>query len=99
MMKITPENVGFYIFPNHKNDGDLETLLLSHIDKENKIIQCFDGYKDCTKRNIDDKAKLYAYTTLELNQKPEEYIKNLTINDDFNDLKTKLQNLFKEQNK
>jgi len=92
----TPKNVGFYIFPNHEDNGDLETLLLSNIG-ENKIINCFDTYKNCVDKEIDNKAKLYAYTTLELNQKPEEYIKNLGIGENFNDLKTKLQNLFKEE--
>jgi len=99
MNNIALENVEFYIFPNHKDNGDLEALLLSSIDSENKIIQCFDTYKNCVEKEIDNKAKLYAYTTLELNQKPEEYIKNLSIDDNFNELKTKLQNLFKEENR
>jgi len=98
MNSIAPEDVEFYIFPNHKDDGDLETLLLSNIG-DNKIINCFDTYKNCVDKKIDNKAKLYAYTTLELNQKPEEYIKNLSIGDNFNELKTKLQNLFKEENR
>ena len=93
------DSVDFYIFPNHKDNGDLETLLLSHIDKENKIIKCFDIYKECVdeavRKDIDNKAKLYAYTTLEHNQRPEEYIKELDITTDFDDLKTKLQTLFK----
>ena len=84
----------YYIFPNHKDNGDLETLLLSSI-SENKIIKCFDKYKKCVEKDIDNKAKFYAYTTLEHNQKPEEYIETLdTSVSDFTKLKQKLQNLF-----
>ena len=100
-MKALPniDQVPFYIFPNHQDGGDLETLLLSHVPKENKIIKCFDAYKTCikevcTNKNIDNKAKLYAYTTLEHDKKPEEYIRDLELGDDFNILKQKLQNLF-----
>jgi len=92
------DSVDFYIFPNHKDNGDLETLLLSHIEEDNKIIKCFDEYKTCVdetvEKEIDNKAKLYAYTTLEHNQRPEEYIKDLTIGTEFDDLKQKLQTLF-----
>ncbi len=94
MTGLTPENVEFYIFPNHKDNGDLETLLLSDIDAENKIIRCFEAYKICVKKDIDNKAKLYAYTTLEHDKRPEEYIKELNINDNFTDLKQKLKTLF-----
>jgi hypothetical protein len=97
--QLTPltksQDIGFYIFPNHKDDGDLETLLLSNLDKENKILKCFDQYEKCVEKDVDNKAKLYAYTTLELNQRPENYIETLDIKDDFNDLKQKLINLFK----
>jgi hypothetical protein len=91
--------VEFYIFPNHKDNGDLETLLLSGI--TNKIIECFEEYKSCikiyNKKNIDNKAKLYAYTTLEFNQKPDEYIKGLITNNTiFKELKIKLKALFNE---
>ena len=96
MIKETKDkDVDFYIFPNHKDNGDLETLLFSNIDKENKIIKCFDDYKSCVNKDIDNKAKLYAYTTLELNQRPEEYIKTLDLKNDFDELKEKLTNLFK----
>jgi len=89
------KGVDFYIFPNHKDDGDLETLLLSKINKENKIIKCFDNYKKCLEKDINNKAKLYAYTTLEHNKRPEDYIKTLDLKNDFNELKQKLINLFK----
>jgi hypothetical protein len=92
------DSVDFYIFPNHKDNGDLETLLLSRIDEDNKIIKCFDVYKECVEKEIDNKAKLYAYTTLEHNQRPEEYIKELDITTEFDDLKQKLQTLFEGTN-
>jgi hypothetical protein len=92
--------IGFYIFPNHNDNGDLETLLLSGI-PNNEIIECFEKYKSCVKiynkKDIDNKSKLYAYTTLEFNQKPYEYIKSLNTNNTvFNQLKTKLKDLFNE---
>ncbi len=95
MEELTKTNkVPFYIFPNHKDNGDLETLLLSHVNEENEIIKCFDAYKTCVKKDIDNKAKLYAYTTLEHNKKPEQYIEELDVGTDFNHLKQKLQTLF-----
>ena len=100
MTALTQTNqVPFYIFPNHKNDGDLETLLLSDINEDNQIIKCFDEYKVCVNKavakNIDNKAKLYAYTTLEHNKRPEQYIQELTLGNNFDELKQKLQTLFK----
>ena len=95
MGALTETNqVPFYIFPNHQDNGDLETLLLSHIDGENEIIKCFDTYKTCVNKDIDNKAKLYAYTTLEHDKRPEQYIKDLTLGNNFDDLKQKLQTLF-----
>ncbi len=92
------DSVEFYIFPNHKDNGDLETLLLSHVNVENEIIKCFDAYTTCAKEykdvDIDNKAKLYAYTTLEHDKRPEQYIKELTLGNNFDTLKQKLQTLF-----
>ncbi len=90
------KNIKFYILPNHKDDGDLETLLLSKITNGNKILKCFDNYKQCVEKNIGNKAKLYAYTTLEHDKKPEKYIETLDLKDDFDELKQKLKNLFEE---
>jgi len=90
----TQERVDFFIFPNNDDDGDLETLLLSHIDSSNKIIRCFDAYKECVGKEINNKAKLYAYTTLEHDKRPEEYIETLDMPESFTALTTKLQNLF-----
>jgi hypothetical protein len=94
MESLTKGNLEFYIFPNHKDNGDLETLLLSNIDKENSIIKCFDEYQRCVNKDIDSKAKLYAYTTLQCHKKPEEYIETLDKLTNFDTLKQKLQNLF-----
>jgi len=95
MRRLTKDkDINFYIFPNHKDDGNLETLLLSKIEIENKILKCFDDYKQCVEKDIDNKAKLYAYTTLEFDLKPEEYIKTLDLKNDFDELKQKLTNLF-----
>ena len=91
---IESKNIEFYILPNHENNGDLETLLLSKIDSPNKTLKCFDNYKNCIDKDIDNKAKLYAYTTVEHNKKPEEYIKRLNLKNDFDELKQKLKNLF-----
>ena len=66
--------------------------------KRNETIKCFDKYKKCVKKDIDNKAKLYAYTDIEHNKKPEEYIEILNIDENFKILKQKLQNLFKEGN-
>jgi hypothetical protein len=95
---IGDKNIDFFIFPNNRDDGDLEDLLLSNIDKENKIIKCFDEYKKCVDKKIDNKAKLYAYTTLQHNKKPEEYIETWDLNENFDTLKQKLKKLFNDTN-
>jgi len=93
--KIGNKPVDYYIFPNHQNNGDLESLILEMIG-DDKIIDCFDTYKKCVGQEIGNKAKLYAYTTLQHGKKPEKYIEDdLDINDTvFNGLKSKLQNVF-----
>ncbi|EJB34210.1 hypothetical protein HPNQ4076_0455 [Helicobacter pylori NQ4076] len=56
-----------FLFPNNKDDGDLETLLLK-IANHKEFINCFEGYLDCIKKtehykpikNI-RKNKWYAY--------------------------------------
>ncbi len=94
----TTNQVPFYIFPNHRDNGDLETLLLSLVNEENKIIKCFDTYVTCVDKDINNKAKLYAYTTLEHDKRPEQYIQELTLRNDFDDLKERLQTLFEGTN-
>ncbi|GHP85012.1 hypothetical protein VN1202_03220 [Helicobacter pylori] len=63
--KITEEQI--FLFPNNKDDGDLETLLLE-IAKHDEFLKCFEGYLECIKskehykpiKNI-SKSKWYAY--------------------------------------
>ena len=88
------EQVPYYIFPNHQDSGDLETLILSCIEENNQIITCFDSYETCVGQNIGNKAKLYAYTTLEHNKRPEQYIQELTLGHEFDELRERLINLF-----
>ncbi|MEA1955076.1 MAG: DUF3226 domain-containing protein [Campylobacterota bacterium] len=65
--QIDESNISYFLTPNNKDLGDLETLLLSTI-KENNIVQCFDDYKKCllSKEEIHPKAlnkgQIYAYT-------------------------------------
>ena len=55
-------------FANNSDSGNLETLLLSTLDKNNSVLNCFDKYSECLKEKEDifekalDKAKLHAYT-------------------------------------
>jgi len=67
--EIEPSKIECFLTPNHKDVGDLETLLLSTLDKENiPQLKCFKAYKDCLNKHIDtttkamDKAELHAYT-------------------------------------
>ena len=67
--EIDKSKIEYFLTPNNKDVGDLETLLLSTLNKE-KIpqLQCFQTYKDCLNKHIDiktkamDKAELYSYT-------------------------------------
>jgi 5S rRNA maturation endonuclease (ribonuclease M5) len=102
--RISDRDIDYYILPNHQDSGDLETLILQMIEN-NTIFNCFDTYKKCIETDyldckIDNKAKLYAYATIEHNKRPEKYIEeDLDIeHPNFNELKQKLQKLFKEQN-
>ena len=65
--QINKEKVEYFLTPNNKDNGDLETLLLSTL-KDNNIIKCFDDYEKCLKQDNDihpkaiNKGKVYAYT-------------------------------------
>ena len=65
--KIDKPKISYFLTPNNKDKGDLETLLLSTI-KDNNIVKCFNSYKECLeeKENIHQKAlnkgQVYAYT-------------------------------------
>lgn len=57
-----------FLFPNNKDDGDLETLLEKIINPNHKgLLECFENYEDCitSKDSIyetpNTKAKMYAY--------------------------------------
>lgn len=50
-----------FLFPNDKDNGNLETLY-AKIATNAKFIGCFEKYKDCIgKKNLSDKSKLFAY--------------------------------------
>jgi len=56
-----------FLFPNDKDNGNLETLLCEIVNpKHKKILECFDGFRDCISVNPDyrlpdDKTKMYVY--------------------------------------
>lgn len=59
--------IGIFLFPNNKDTGNLETLL-EKIAKKPELIECFDCYVKCIEskekgasKNIDKKARIYAY--------------------------------------
>ncbi|WQR72205.1 hypothetical protein KVC91_01840 [Helicobacter pylori] len=65
--KQTISEEQIFLFPNNRDDGDLETLLLK-IAKHDEFLKCFEGYLECIKskehykpiKNI-RKNMLYAY--------------------------------------
>jgi len=66
---IDKAKIEIFLTPNNKDLGDLETLLLSTLDKENiPQLQCFQDYKSCLNEHINidtkaiDKGELYSYT-------------------------------------
>ena len=59
-----------FLFPNNKDDGDLETLLEESINlKHKKLLECFENYEKCIRENNpgnlyqtpNRKSKMYAY--------------------------------------
>ncbi|MGN8384453.1 DUF3226 domain-containing protein [Helicobacter pylori] len=68
--KQTISEEQIFLFPNNRDDGDLETLLLK-IAKHDEFLKCFEGYLECIKskehykpiKNI-RKNMLYAYLEL-----------------------------------
>lgn len=64
---IESSKVTYFLTPNNKDLGDLETLLLSSVQKNN-IVQCFADYKKCLTDAQDiyekalSKGQVYAYT-------------------------------------
>ncbi len=82
---INNKSIDFFLLPNNEDKGDLESLLLSTL-PNNIILKCFDTYIECLKQDninitsINDKSRLFAYTTLSFNQKPKESFENFDFN-------------------
>lgn len=64
------DTIGVFLFPNNKDSGELETLLID-IAKQPQFVECFDNYVECVKskdidninvvNNINKKSKMFAY--------------------------------------
>ena len=59
--------IDIFLFPNNKDKGELETLLID-IAKLPQFVECFDSYVKCVKskdinavNNINKKSKMFAY--------------------------------------
>ena len=76
MPLLADKNIPLFLLPDDVSSGELETLMLSTVD-EHVVLNCFDEYISCLKRDgvdvcsVDNKAKLYAYTTLTSGLVPE----------------------------
>jgi len=56
--KIEPKKISYFLTPNNKDLGNLETLLLSSLDKTTiPQLQCFQKYKQCLSKSIPDIEK------------------------------------------
>ena len=74
--KIDKSKFSIFLTPNNKDLGNLETLLLSSLDKKSiPQLQCFQAYKQCLTREIEDiekraidKHEVEAY--IKFSQKP-----------------------------
>lgn len=64
---IDPSKIKYFLTPNNKDLGDLETLLLSTV-QENNIVECFADYKKCLTAGNEiypkalNKGQVYSYT-------------------------------------
>jgi hypothetical protein len=64
---IDKNKIKYFLTPNDKELGDLETMLLSTI-QDNNIVKCFEPYKKCLQSNNEiyekalNKGQVYAYT-------------------------------------
>jgi len=73
---INMKKISYFLTPNNKDLGNLETLLLSSLDKTDiPQLQCFEEYKKCLTKSIDDiekraidKHEVEAY--IKFSQKP-----------------------------
>ena len=74
--KIDKSKFSIFLTPNNRDIGNLETLLLSSLDKESiPQLQCFQAYKQCLTNEIEDiekraidKHEVEAY--IKFSQKP-----------------------------
>jgi len=74
--EIKPNKISYFLTPNNKDLGNLETLLLSSLDKKDiPQLQCFQEYKKCLTKSISDiekraidKHEVEAY--IKFSQKP-----------------------------
>jgi hypothetical protein len=96
-------NIDLFILPNNRENGTLEDLLLSTIE-DKSIFDCIEKYKNCLEseklntNSIDSKTKLYAYTTITHDKIPNKCMDKFDFeHPNFNELKKKLTNLFKEE--
>jgi hypothetical protein len=83
--EIDKNKFTYFLTPDNQELGNLETLLLSTLDKENiPQLKCFQSYKKCLNEHINidtkemDKGELYAYTMFAKTGK-----KNYTPQDSF----------------
>ncbi|MCB4776408.1 MAG: hypothetical protein LGB73_06545 [Sulfurovum sp.] len=80
----------YYIMCDENREGNLESFLLSILDDEQK--ECIDNFRECYKYELTDK---WAYNTF-YKQKNEPFDFN---HSNFDNLREKLKNLFKEEQK
>ncbi|MFT5659428.1 MAG: hypothetical protein ACI9TV_000044 [Sulfurimonas sp.] len=65
--KIDSSKINYFLTPNNKDLGNLETLLLSTV-QENNIVGCFSDYKKCLLKGHEiypkalNKGQVYSYT-------------------------------------
>ena len=76
--------VDIFLFPNNKDKGELETLLLD-IARQPQFVECFDNYVKCVESkdisaadNIHKKSKMFAYREA---SGLEKFLKKLKDND------------------
>lgn len=76
------DTIDIFLFPNNKDDGELETLLLK-IAKQKEIVKCFECYLHCievkdktARTNIEKHASIFAYKDAVGLRKHIEKIKN-----------------------
>ncbi len=79
--------IDYYIFCDEKKEGYLESFLLSVLDDNQK--ECIQNFKECYKYDLTDK---WVYNTF---YKQKKYPFNYS-HPNFNELRVKLQNLFKD---